>query len=349
MTYYQELGVSPSARAEDIRKAYRTLSKLLHPDQQTEPEMRRAAEIQMQRLNGMVEVLLDDERRRRYDESLLSPKPRLALPAPAVSWWSFLEMLRRPSVLALLATITAAIGLTLAVLWFMAGDLMHFGAAQAAPPAVTTVKQPTDSERTLQSAKAVSRRKQTTVTAQPSVATNTVPGLHADPTIPTKVELAAVKPTEESELEMPATPASHKVGSATPNPRNDPAPATNPSLDGLWVYAPAANKQEHCSTLLYAPEYIELHVRSAENVVFGEYISRYRVEDKAISPYVKFTFQGSGNPETFAWKAEDGSRGTVGLKVLSPQTMQVNWRVTEFGSSIGLGAGTAVLVRKIEQ
>ena len=35
MNYYEELGIPASAGADDIRKAHRMLSKLLHPDLQS--------------------------------------------------------------------------------------------------------------------------------------------------------------------------------------------------------------------------------------------------------------------------------------------------------------------------
>src|SRR5450759_2658735 len=78
MTWYEELGLTPAARDEDIRKAHRTLSKLLHPDHQTDAAVRGAADIQMRRLNVIVDTLLDPERRRDYDESLSQRQPKAA-------------------------------------------------------------------------------------------------------------------------------------------------------------------------------------------------------------------------------------------------------------------------------
>src|SRR5262245_36962403 len=72
MTYYEELGVSQDATADEIRTAYRSLAKLLHPDHQQDEEVRRAAERQMRRLNEMVAILTDDRARMIYDQSLAS-------------------------------------------------------------------------------------------------------------------------------------------------------------------------------------------------------------------------------------------------------------------------------------
>lgn len=59
MTYYHELGVSPSASAEEIGHAYREKARLLHPDQHQEEGLQRAAERQMKRMNRVVAVLSD--------------------------------------------------------------------------------------------------------------------------------------------------------------------------------------------------------------------------------------------------------------------------------------------------
>ena len=70
MTFYEELGITQRATDAEIRRAYKRLTLLLHPDQQQDPEMRSLAEGQMRRLNEMVAVLGDPEERRNYDLSL---------------------------------------------------------------------------------------------------------------------------------------------------------------------------------------------------------------------------------------------------------------------------------------
>ena len=117
-------------------------------------------------------------------------------------------------------------------------------------------------------------------------------------------------------------------------------------MEGLWVYAPEGPRAQRASTL-YAPEFIQLRIRAQDDKLYGEYSARYFVSDRPISSDVSFTFQGKAGPAgSFGWRAEDGSLGIVDLKMLSTQSLQVNWRVTSFGSHIGLGAGTAILIRK---
>ena len=120
MNHYEELGLANSASTEEIRKAYRVLSRLLHPDQQRDEELRRAAEMQMRRVNAMVDVLLDPERRRQYDEDLR------ALQHPAlVQQVVRKHPVRRPRRAArLLAVVAFAMAITLIAIWLAAGDAL---------------------------------------------------------------------------------------------------------------------------------------------------------------------------------------------------------------------------------
>ncbi|MGH9187425.1 MAG: molecular chaperone DnaJ [Acidimicrobiales bacterium] len=61
--HYALLGVSRTATAEEIKKAYRSLARQLHPDANPDPE----AEARFKEVARAYEVLSDPERRRRYD------------------------------------------------------------------------------------------------------------------------------------------------------------------------------------------------------------------------------------------------------------------------------------------
>jgi len=61
--YYKTLGVSKSASAEEIKKAYRRLARQHHPDVNKKPE----AEKRFKEINEANEVLSDADKRKRYD------------------------------------------------------------------------------------------------------------------------------------------------------------------------------------------------------------------------------------------------------------------------------------------
>jgi len=65
--YYQTLGVSSDASADEIKKAFRKLARAHHPDH-AKPEDREAAEAKFKEINEAYDVLGDAEKRRKYDQ-----------------------------------------------------------------------------------------------------------------------------------------------------------------------------------------------------------------------------------------------------------------------------------------
>ncbi|EPY34729.1 DnaJ like protein subfamily C member 3 [Strigomonas culicis] len=78
--YYKILGVKKSATSADIRRAYRKLARELHPDQLRSKDMsdaeRQKHDKKFRDINEAKEVLMDDEKRTRYDngEDVLHPQ-----------------------------------------------------------------------------------------------------------------------------------------------------------------------------------------------------------------------------------------------------------------------------------
>lgn len=62
--YYQLLGISDKASGDEIRKAFRGLARLFHPDMAADKSM---AEEKFKEINEAYEVLGDPENRRKYD------------------------------------------------------------------------------------------------------------------------------------------------------------------------------------------------------------------------------------------------------------------------------------------
>jgi DnaJ-class molecular chaperone len=63
--YYKILSVAPTATPEEIRKAYRMLSKKYHPD--LNPDLRRYSDEKMKELVEAYGVLNDSQKRKDYD------------------------------------------------------------------------------------------------------------------------------------------------------------------------------------------------------------------------------------------------------------------------------------------
>ncbi|XP_056149248.1 dnaJ homolog subfamily C member 1 isoform X2 [Lampris incognitus] len=70
-TFYEFLSVGQDASSAEIKKAYRRLSLILHPDKNKDDN----AEIQFRQLVAIYEVLKDEERRQRYNDILINGLP----------------------------------------------------------------------------------------------------------------------------------------------------------------------------------------------------------------------------------------------------------------------------------
>jgi curved DNA-binding protein CbpA len=353
ITYYEELGVENTASADEIRDAFRALARLVHPDQQTDPQLKEMAERQMRKLNRIHGVLSDVSRRSAYDESLRSSRN-----APIIVFSGSDGNVKR--LLMAFGTAGAIIAGTALLIWFAAsgnnntevrgqelrgatsGKTNDNGDGDAGEQITRLREQLRTVETERDSALAQlgrSARKQTDDGADGKAAGNAT----ASPE-PDVAGVAAA--TEMSELQA-ASGAALSPASAFPvidEPAGKPAQFT-----GLWVYlktsgsaaSPGGKSQ-------YPPEFIEVTMTEVNGALHGEYRSRYQVLDHAISPDVNFDFTGKpvGSSLSCPWRGPGGARGRLTLKLLPASTVEIAWNATELGSQQWLINGTAMLVRK---
>ncbi|MGQ9635633.1 MAG: DnaJ domain-containing protein [Bryobacteraceae bacterium] len=326
MNYYEELGLTRAASAEEIRQAYRELARLLHPDQQQDEGLRRAAERQMKRLNQVVAVLSDPAARRRYDLSLAGG-PLVRLEAARVLAERAAQAVRQSWVWLMTAGIAAA-GLAY---YFGTQTPARGGSVQiAVPPAEAVVSQ----SEPAPPVERVRRR----VLAEARKTERDAEAMELPPEV-----VAAAPSVLAPVLAPPASPTVATPVAQPPVPKATPTPS---GLAGTWLYVPprVPERQE----LMYPPEYIELRLIEQDGLVYGRYRARYAVTDRTLWPEVNFEFEGKREQESFAWRGTEGACGEVRLKPVGPGRLEVSWWASELGARLSLASGTAVLVRERE-
>lgn len=347
MNYYEELGLPRSASAEEIHQAYRNLARLLHPDQQANETMRRLADVQMKRLNGIHQILTDPAERRKYDiglreeESAAWPQPGSLAVCQARRFPLSCKGLDKGNAIWAISALIA-VAATYAY--------VHTQASSPAQPVSRASGAPVDASNS----KVVSARDG----AAPRVARQRVSLPEANLQ---RGEMSAVSTEPDIRDEPPMVPEINLSPQVEPlaglsvvalpspiSPRHSPEPAV-PSLEGTWLYVPtaAASKDE----TLYPPEYIEAVITERNGLLRGRYRARYTVADRAIPAEVRFRFEGNAQNGSalLNWAGMGEARGEVRLRLVSEHALEINWTALELGRQMGLVSGTAVLTRQREQ
>lgn len=345
ITYYEELGVENTASADEIRDAFRALARLLHPDAQTDPQLKEIAERQMRKLNRIHGVLSDVARRAAYDESLRSSRN-----APIIVFSGSDGNVKK--LLTALGTAGAIVVATVLLIWFAAtgnnntevrGQELHgassgkttdtaFGDAGEQITRLREQLRSVEAERDSALAQlGRNARKQTDDGADGKTGGNAADA-------PASIVAGAATATEMSELEAP--------GGATVMTE----PAGRPAqFAGFWVYSKTSGSAvSQGGKSQYTPEYIEVTMTEVNGALHGEYRSRYQVLDHAISPDVNFDFTGRpvGSSLSCPWRGPGGARGRLTVRLLPASAVEIAWNATELGSQQWLINGTAMLVRK---
>lgn len=75
--FYELMGIAPDGTTVDVRKAYKKMALLLHPDKNDSPD----ADVQFRHLAAIYEVLKDKDKRAMYDRVLVEGLPDWRMPA----------------------------------------------------------------------------------------------------------------------------------------------------------------------------------------------------------------------------------------------------------------------------
>lgn len=352
MSYYDDLGVAQDATLEQIRDAYRTLVRLLHPDRHADPVLKLTADAQLRRINRSAEILLNPEQRRLYDAELASANERAspiiirALPEPPrlqIQWGTLAWGLAVVASVAMIFwlssqgdTVTEPQKLT------PAHDLP--GARKQTVPRVWAVQNESADEAKIQDL----RRELSVTRAQRDEALSMLTGgIRTPPRSKDLPERDAPSSSRPSLREFSAPVLETETPSLPALSTAPPTIAQN-AFAGFWVYP--RQKDQNKDKSLYLPEFIETSIVERNGTIHGKYRSRYRIYDRAISPNVNFEFDGqpAGLFAKMPWKGEGGSRGEVQIKLVSDNSIEIVWSATELGQSLALGSGTAVLMRRPE-
>ena len=320
ITYYAQLGVEPTASTEQIRETYRSLVRLLHPDQQTDPSLKAIAEAQMRILNRIHAVLSDPEKRAKYDQLMQGGHNRPTLVVSDESAAQLRLWVKRGG----LALAGAAV---LAVLIWTTGSAARDGddPGEVAQKALT--KAPagtaTDSSDEVERLRAEVRDLET----ERNRALEELARLHGGG--------PAIIPAPRTDARPPAT--------ATSLPS-----AIRSTFGGAWYWTRAMEISEARGS--YRPEFIEATLSEHDGIIKGAYTARYRTPDSSINPDVSFEFTATlaGPILICPWTGPGGARGEVMIRQTSKDSLQVDWTASQLGTRQRVSTGSAVLARKTE-
>ena len=360
MNYYEELGLESSASPEEIRRAYRKLAQVLHPDQHQDEAMRRVCERQLSRLNGIAEILEDPGRRQEYDLRL-QEEGRIVVEGPS-RLEQVRELISSQSVATWVWVTAAVVGVALMAFLFRwnavsAGETPYRPAggseeakaevqdAPAAAPARTIRNKPTGPPRDWRLPGAGVGDSQPYSPPAPVEVREPRPSATLAPAPP----LPDPEPPQvEQDVPQPLPPPRAPV---TPAPRREATPTPRQARSyfaGRWIFSQDVAERDRA---LYPPEMIELAIAEEGGTLRGTYRSRYRIMDRPISPDVDFELAGpggKGEAVELGWRGSGGAEGRVRLKPITRVSMEVTWWATRMGG-LGLVSGTAVLIRGDER
>jgi curved DNA-binding protein CbpA len=347
ITLYEEIGVAPDASPDEIRTAFRALVRLFHPDRQTDPQLRDIAEKQMRKLNRVYAVLSDPERRRRYDEVPEREYGPRVVVGPVLTPGSKQFVGRAVS----FGAILFGVGLTI---WFLpdslpapqgfAHDETAFRSYVTPSPSAGVVDQ--DSLlASLQSDLTAVTRERSAAIRELNQLRGTAPEARFDgsmqrdePVVEAGLSVVTITPLP-TRAQLPK-PADSQVSTIEK--------AAGGNLAGFWFYAKPPEAQDSRDEAVYLPDRVEATIQEQNGRIYGRYHERFPIAG-GILPDVTFAFKGtlgSGPQYTFPWTGPAGEKGELALKVISVNSLRIDWHASEQGSRSRVEAGTAILTRR---
>jgi hypothetical protein len=355
MNFYEEFGVCQDASVEEIRQAYKTLARVLHPDSQTDEKLRAAAACQMKRLHEVLDVLVDPRKRRAYDEGLAAPdypdaalvwarreavEPRVR-PLGNSEWAQF--ALRRWYWI-LMGCMILGSGL-----WFMTARAPD--PVESTPDGLSRTPLPNGTGPVLPSIERAVKRptrhsfleprsSSTAEAASPDDSGVSKPETPVRPDIPAPAPLAPSGPVPTAAY-LARTPEARE-----PEQAPSPPGIRESSFAGEWFYVPTTDKPD---PHLYPPVDIEFQLTEKDGMLEGQYRGTYRIPDTAVSQDVVFQVQGKssgGQSAALLWTSGDGANGEIDLNLRQPNLMRVSWWTIQLGRRPGLSSGVATLFRQ---
>jgi hypothetical protein len=320
LTHYDDLGVSAGASVDEIREAYLNLVRLLHPDTQREPSLKRFAETQMRRISRAYAILSDPERRRLYDAALAAGGPETDAPVKGKSGAGR----SRAHALITLGWLICAFAGIVGIGWYVE----HAG-SPSDPMQVSAAPIP---------------QTQPAPAASPSGAAS--PGVNdkAAELESLRSDLAAAKAGRERALEQTVLQA-RELDFLTSRIMAAPSRPGAGGFSGVWVLptpkvAPAASA--------FTPESVDLILSEQQDKIQGRFRARYPDMGASEPPTVRFYFDGEfqGDVANGAWTGDGGSHGDIQLKLTSGNGLQLVWSTTQPGPQSGPDSGTVALARK---
>ncbi len=377
MDFYEELGVTRSASPEEIRHAWKRLARLFHPDVQGDAELRSTAELQMRRLNYMVEILSDPRRRRQYDVSLhrlshpfpFTPPP--PPPPPEQPWlrrlihfdgkavvWLIAGALSAGGVLFLLGKDEPAIPNDAAVVESGSATASRAqGAApvdkavSAAPVHLPPAAAPADDELDRLNPSEQTPATDASNPPQPAPAAVPVPAPIEHKTLPpikpitvARVERKKVVPEPRKAPAVKPEHAHPVIAESRPVPVVSRDHLHETGLSGLWRLR---NAPTNIPKGAFAAERVEVSIRERSGQIYGTYNGKYSVPEQVASSTVAFQFTGPMDAKAtkMAWFSPDGNSGEISLHPLSKDSLEVVWVATHITRHGILASGRAILAR----